>query len=453
MKKLISVKVKMTLWLTILMIVLSAVLVGFMVLLSQTVAKRTAMSQLKSVVQNNIQYITVSGSKPLIDENFAYYQNGVSLLVYSKNETLLAGQVPVTYAAQEPFENGYLRRVPVLDVEYLVLDVWIPSGWENGVWLRGVLENPDSQQLTESLLTMAMLTLPLFVILAVWGGYRIAKKAFRPLDHINTTVTEINEAKDLSGRIGLPPGRDEFSRLAENFDCMLERLERSFDAEKQFTSDASHELRTPVSIIKGACEFAEKYDETPEERRETIEMIHRQANRMTKLIQQLLSMTRMEQGTEKVNAVPVDLQGLIDSLVQEEGWLQSRCHVEVERALVAEVDPELFKRLLRNLVENAFKYGKANGQVWIRAYRENEELLISVCDDGIGIAAEEQEKIWNRFYQSDASRGDESGAGLGLSIVQQIAKLHGGYMTLQSGVGKGSVFTFHLPDNNIKNIE
>ncbi|MBR6683486.1 MAG: HAMP domain-containing histidine kinase [Firmicutes bacterium] len=444
MKKMISVKAKMTLWLTILMIVLSGVLVGFMMLLSQAVARRTAMSQLKSAVQNNVQYVSVNDAKPEINGTFAYYQNGVSLLVYSRSETLLAGQVPVTYTAQGSFENGVLRTVPVLDGEYLVLDVWIPAGWENGVWLRGVMENPDSHQLNSSLLTMAVLTLPIFVVLTVFGGYRIVKKAFRPLDHINATVAEINGAKDLSGRIGLPQGRDEFSRLAENFDGMLERLERSFEAEKQFTSDASHELRTPVSIIKGACEFAEKYDETPEERKETIEMIHRQADRMTKLIQQLLSMTRMEQGTEKFKLLSENLLEILLTLCEEEKWDKARFHLNIPEHIMVRVDQELFKRLIRNLVENGFKYGKPKGQVWIGAYEENGELLISVKDDGIGIAKEEQEKVWNRFYQSDASRSDEEGAGLGLAIVQQIAKLHGGYMTLQSELGQGSTFTLHL---------
>ena len=451
MKKYISVKLKMTLWLTILMLVLSAFLVGFMVLLSQNVSKRTAMNQLKEEVQKNIQYITITDVKPKIQDKFSFYHNGVSLLVYSQKEALLAGQVPVTYTAEAPFENGVLRTIEVNEGQYFVLDVWIPSGWTNGVWLRGVMESPDSKPLTRSLLLLASLTLPLFVFFAAIGGYRIAKRAFKPLDHINATASAINEAKDLSGRIGLPVGRDEFSRLAENFDGMLERLEHSFEAEKQFTSDASHELRTPVSIIKGACEFAEMYDETPEERRETIEMIHRQANRMSKMIQQLLSMTRMEQGTEKYNLLPENLREILLTLCEEENWDKSRLQLNIPEHILVRVDKELFKRLIRNLVENGFKYGKTKGQVWIWAYEENGELLISVKDEGIGIAKEEQEKVWNRFYQSDASHSDEEGAGLGLAIVQQISKLHHGYMTLQSELGQGSTFTLHLP-NETKDI-
>lgn len=138
--------------------------------------------------------------------------------------------------------------------------------------------------------------------------------AFRPLDTINATAAAINEGRDLSARIGLPAGHGEFSRLAGSFDRMLERLEAAFEAEKQFTADASHELRTPVSVILGACEYAEKYDETPEERLETIQTIHRQGRRMADLIGQLLQMTRLDQGTEGLRLEEVDLTGLLRTL-------------------------------------------------------------------------------------------------------------------------------------------
>lgn len=451
MKKQISVKLKMTLWLTIFMLGLSAVLVGFMMLLSRSVAKETAQNQLKATVQSNIQKVAFDGKQLSLDAAFAYYHEGVSLLIYSQKEALLAGQLPVTFSETVSFENGTIRMIDMQGGQYYVLDVWIASGWTNGVWLRGLMEIPDSSQLNESLLRIASLTLPVFILLAAIGAYRIARRAFKPLDHINATAKAINEAKDLGGRIALPDKGDEFSQLAANFDAMFDRLERSFEAEKQFTSDASHELRTPVSIIKGACEFAEKYDETPEERQETIEMIHRQADRMSRTIQQLLNMRRMERGMEKPQLAEIDLNEVIESLAAEEKWDESRCHVLISAGVTAKADKEMLKRLVRNLVENGFKYGKENGNVWIGASQNERELLISVKDDGLGIAPEEQEKVWERFYQSDVSRSDDSGAGLGLSMVKQIAQLHGGYMTLESELGKGSTFTLHLPLEEGKN--
>ena len=244
----------------------------------------------------------------------------------------------------------------------------------------------------------------------------------------------------------MPEGGNEFFRLANTFDQLFGRLERSFEAEKQFTADASHELRTPLSIIKGACEYAEKYDETPEERQETIAMIHRQAVKMSNLIGKLLNMTRLEQGTEPVKLEYVELGGLLQALYEEQRYEQKRVSLKLQENIVVQADGALLSRLAQNLIENGLKYGKPDGQVLVTLLRQQGEILLQVQDDGIGIAAEQQEKVWQRFYQVNPSRSDEKGAGLGLALVQQIAQLHGGYMTLDSTVGVGSTFTLHLPD-------
>lgn len=440
-----SVKVKITVWMTMLMAVLAAFLMALMMFLSDSIATGTAMEQMTRIVRGNLDWVEMREGKLHLEEGFVFYQNGVSTLVYSKNGSLLAGQVPVTFTTSEAFQNGTVRTIDNGGNPYMILDVWVPSDWESGVWVRGVMEAPDTQELTEYLLRIALIALPVFMLLAAIGSYRIVRKALRPLDTITATAEAINEAKDLSGRIGLPEGKDEFSRLASDFDHMFERLERSFNAEKQFTADASHELRTPIAIIKGACEYAEKYDETPEDHQETISMIHRQAERMNILVSQLLSMTRMEQGTEKAHMEEWQLGDLVQSICQEENWRGSRFHLEVRSNAVVKADYDLMGRLIRNLVENGFKYGKPDGNVWVEVTHLNDEGLVAVRDDGIGIPEGEQDKIWQRFYQVDASRSEEEGTGLGLAMVRQIARIHGGYMTLESTVDQGSKFVLHLP--------
>lgn len=442
----ISVKFKVTVLLSLLIALLACLLLGFVVAISSEVSTQTAMSQLDQTLRGDAGQISMSDGKLSLTEQFQFYQNGVSVLVYSKSEALLAGQIPVSFTAEEPFQNGLTRTVSAGNEQYLVLDMRIPMGWEDSVWLRGVMKAPENRQLIRNLLLVALVALPVFVALAALGSYWIIKRAFRPLEHITATATAINEARDLSRRIDLPPGRDEFSRLAATFDHLFERLERSFEAEKQFTADASHELRTPVSIIKGACEYGLKYDETPEERQETISMIHRQAVRMSGLISQLLSMTRLEQGTETARMEDVELGELLSSLCQEQAYDMDRLTLACGEEITVRADPLLLSRLVQNLVENAFKYGKADGHVWLSAGREKGEIVLRVRDDGIGIPADQQEKVWQRFYQADPSRSGEGGAGLGLSLVRQIARLHGGYMTLESRVGVGSTFTLHLPD-------
>ena len=311
-----SVKVKITVWMTMLMAILAAFLMVLMMFLSDSIATGTAMEQMTRIVRGNLDWVEIREGKLHLEEGFVFYQDGVSTLVYGKNGSLLAGQVPVTFTTSEAFQNGIVRTIDNGGNPYMILDVWVPSDWESGVWVRGVMEEPDTQELTDYLFRIALIALPAFMLLAAIGSYRIIRKALRPLDTITATAEAINEAKDLSGRIGLPEGKDEFSRLASDFDHMFERLEHSFNAEKQFTADASHELRTPIAIIKGACEYAKKYDETPEDHQETISMIHRQAERMNILVSQLLSMTRMEQGTEKAHMEEWQLGDLIQFICQ-----------------------------------------------------------------------------------------------------------------------------------------
>ena len=440
-----SVKIRISCLLTLLMATMAILLLGFMVVISNTIATQTVRHQLIETLRSNIAFVEATDKKPIIEDDFSYYHNGVTTLIYSQNESLLAGQIPVSFKAEAPFENGVIQTVESEDTSYLVLDFWIAADWDNGIWLRGLVEAPNNEALTKNLLIIALIALPLFILLAALGSYHIARRAFRPLDHITATAEAINDAKDLSGRIGLPPGEDEFSRLAADFDNMFERLERSFEAEKQFTADASHELRTPISIIKGACEYAEKYDETPEEHAETISMIHRQADKMGSLVSQLLRMTRMEQGIEHTAMECLDLNDFVHTFVKEQAWDSNRLSVITSTNHQVLANPELLGRLVRNLVENAFKYSKEPSQILLEISSTDTEVLLSVKDHGIGIAPEDQEKIWKRFYQVDCSRSSDEGNGLGLSMVEQIARLHGGYMTLHSVPNVGSTFTLHLP--------
>ena len=446
-----SVKLKITLWIALLMTILFLFLVAFTLFISRTVVLSSARQQLVSTTRNSVGNISFSQGKLSTTEGFSFYQNGVSILVYSQSESLLAGQLPVSFTASEPFQNGQVRTVEGAGISYLVLDFWLPSSWEEGVWVRGLMEVPNDEQTSENLMKIAAIALPVFILLTAVGGYLLVRRAFRPLERISATAQAMGEAKDLSRRIGLPPGRDEFSRLAQTFDQLFARLERSFEAEKQFTADASHELRTPVSIIKGACEYGLKYDETPEERQETLDMIASQAEKKAQLIAQLLSMTRLDQGTEGARLEPVDLGALVEGLIRERGYEEDKLILSVAPGVKVQGDGALLSRLTENLVENALKYGKTGGHVWVTVKSQGNEGILEVRDDGIGIPKDQQEKIWQRFYQVDPSRSDESsGVGLGLSMVRQIAQLHGGTVTLDSVEGIGSVFALHLPLQNEK---
>ena len=351
----------------------------------------------------------------------------------------------MAFTAAEPFQNGVTRLVDSGQNTYLVLDLWFAKGWEDGLWVRGLMEAPESGQAIRNTLTLAAVVIPCFILLSGLGGFWIAKRAFRPLERITATAEAISEGADLAARIEPTRGNNEFTRLTATFNQMFERLERSFESEKQFTADASHELRTPVSIIKGACEYAEKFDESPEERAETLAMIHRQAVRMSSLITQLLSITRLEQGTEHTAMEELDLTELVETVCRDQAYPPERLTLELEEGLIIRGSSALLTRLLQNLIDNGFKYGKEGGQVWVSTQKTGEEIRLSVRDNGIGIPKEQQDQIWQRFYQVDAARSHDKGAGLGLSMVQKIAQTHGGWMSVESVPGLGSQFTLHLP--------
>ena len=449
MKK-ISIKVKITMWYLLLMLIMMAMVLGFIVAISTSVTEQTAMTKISSVVHQNLNQIDITDGKLNMGEEFSFYQSGVYTLVYSKSETLLAGQVPVNFSETGNFQNGQTRVVTSYDEKYYVLDLWRADGWDNGVWVRGIMEVPESWSVVENLILAVAVAMPVFILIATAGGYGIARKAFKPLENIISTADKINEASDLSMRINSDAGNSEFSRLSQTFDKMISRLETSFEAEKQFTADASHELRTPIAVIKGACEYAIKYDETEEERLETLNMIHRQSEKMASIVSQLLSMTRLDQGTEKANFEKTDMSGLVKSICSDQIKGNYTLNVNLKENVTANIDVALITRLVQNLIDNAVKYGKPDGNVTVSLNETQDEITLSVKDDGMGIQKDEQSKIWQRFYQVDTSRSSDSGTGLGLSMVKKIAEIHGGYMSLESEVNKGSEFVLHIPKEKKK---
>ena len=237
------------------------------------------------------------------------------------------------------------------------------------------------------------------------------------------------------------------TKMAQSRQKMLERLERSFDMEKQFTSDASHELRTPTAVIISQCEYAQEHDATPEEFQDTIAIIKRQARRMNAMVSQLLSFARMEQGTQKVKLEHADISGIVEAVCEEQAELNPEVDFQcaIDPGICSNVDITLMSRLVENLITNACKFGGKHVKVGL--YEEDGQIYLFVRDDGIGISPENQKKVWDRFWQAEPSRSDnrQGSNGLGLSMVREIAKIHRGEMSLQSAPRQGSTFTLKMP--------
>jgi len=264
------------------------------------------------------------------------------------------------------------------------------------------------------------------------------------------TVQEIQESNDLSKRVPLTKGNDEFHRLAECFNQMLSSLETSFLRERQFTSDVSHELRTPVAVILSHCEdLLERGNLASEERRE-LEIIQARAKGMAQMNSQLLLLSRADQNRQPLHMETVNLTELLEIILEEQEEPACEKKIELRSDLAPEVaitaDETMMIRLFENLLTNAIRYGRENGWVMVTMTAAEDHVTISVRDNGIGISEEHLPHIWERFYQADASRtASRQGAGLGLPMVQWIVKAHHGAIQVHSLEGIGTEFTLQLP--------
>ena len=446
--KRLSVKWKLTLLITALLLVLTVATVLFLMTITNRVVTENACTQLETTVRANLALIGRADDGSLaLEEGFSFTRSGVYTLIYNENGALLAGQPPLWAPDDLDFENGVLRPEETWDdSDYYVLDFWLPFSWEDGVWVRGLIQAPEAASVVADLSNIALLALPLVVLLGGVGAYLLVRSAFRPMDQIVAAAEAIGEGRDLSRRIGLGRRGDEIGRLASTFDSMFARLERSFEAEKQFTSDASHELRTPIAVILAQCGEA-RHAETPEQYQEAITVIDRQARKMSSLVAQLLQMTRLEQGTHPASMEEADLSELVSVLCEEQPDLPRGITIQtdVQPEVHAPFDVTLMSRLLQNLLDNAARYDKDNGHIWVTLRTLEDQILLSVRDDGVGIPADRLEKIFQRFYQVDPSRSGRGGTGLGLTMVRQIAALHGGEVTVESREGAGSCFTLRFP--------
>ncbi len=322
------------------------------------------------------------------------------------------------------------------------------------VWVRGVMRSDSEDGIWDTVTVIALLLLPLYVAVASFLGYRIAKKSMNPIKKLRKTANEIQSEQDLSKRIEINDSDPDIKNLSDSFNSMISRLDSSFSAQRHFTSDASHELRTPVSVILAECEY-QLSEDLDEEVKESFESINKQALSMKNLITQLLSFTKIEQGTHRFEMAEENLSELVKSVTEDIGKIGTKniditCQTEEDITMTMEVS--LMARLVGNLISNAVRYGKENGFVKVSLTRQGTDIVLGVEDNGIGISEGDIDKIWQRFYRVDKAHSREDGcSGLGLAMVKQIAELHGGSVRVESEIGKGSTFTVIFPGGNGQN--
>ncbi len=300
--------------------------------------------------------------------------------------------------------------------------------------------------LDKQLLLVFGLAIPLVALLGLLGGNAIVREGLRPLHRMADIASEI-EAKDLSRRIGAPRTRDELGRLAEAFDRMLDRLQSSFIRERRFTSDASHELRAPLAVLRASADYALLRERNPAEYRRALETILAEADALEAVTRDLLAIARAENTISR--SEPVDVARSAAGAADRMSVLATARRIAIERAItpgtMAAGDAAAFSRVAVALLHNALKFAREGGRVEIRVAQENGFAVFEVADDGPGFTPQALRHATERFWRDDTSRTRGHGTGLGLAIAHASVAAMGGSLALANRDGGGAQVSVRLP--------
>jgi heavy metal sensor kinase len=353
-------------------------------------------------------------------------------------------------APVRPFQLRAATRRQVLPDGRTLLIAAVPAASPGGAYLVevGTASAPVETMLSR-LLVLLGFGLPVVVLVAAGGGYLLVRQALRPVDEIARKAAVITQ-HNLSERLPVPRTGDEVERLSVSLNHMIQRLDDDFEKSQRFLADASHELRTPLTVLRGELEELAQEPALAPEQRERIGSLLEEAERLSKIVERLFTLSRLDAGEAHVESVRFDLRGLAAgtaeqmALLAEDRGIAVSC--EAGEPVEVEGDRARLKQVIVNLLDNAIKYTPAGGGVRIRLTAGDGRAVLEVADTGPGIPPEALPLVFDRFFRVDQSRSREpDGAGLGLAIVKAIVQAHGGEVEAESAPGQGSRFRIKLP--------
>ena len=358
-RKGLSIKQKVTIWYACMLVLIVLLLFGFILTISRNLLQRESDSRLEKIVLDFIDDIDFEYNWYELDDDIRFYEDGVIFSLYDEQGRLTAGSVPTDFPADTVLKAYSFQTFSAAGHNWSVYDAALPYGDGKILWIRGILQAETLFSVERTMFLVLLIACPLLIALALLVGYSITRRAFLPIEEIRRTAETIGAGSDLSARISTERTQGEIRQLAETFNEMFERLETSFEHERQFTSDASHELRTPVAVITSQAEYALLPDATTEEQREGLEVILEQARKMSALISQLLLLARADNGTQQLSMALTDLSLLAEEAAEQcRGSAlqrQIRLELEIQPDVIVEGDPESLSRALRNRSSSAWK--------------------------------------------------------------------------------------------------
>ena len=477
-----SIRVRLTLWYTLVLGLVLVLLAAFTYLVywrNVTESTVSSLTELANGFATTFQAELADASETNSVRGAArvaivehHFRDTVFVVLNSSNRILLSSfDIPTTDTAKEHLNPELLQSA---SFRQFVENAATSSGARGKIQtgrnsFRGIAKTVSvsgenytvvvlqslhpQQELLEVIRETFYWTIPVALLLASLGGYFLARKSLAPVAAMASQARSMG-AGSLQDRLAVANERDELGQLAVSFNQLLERIEKSFEQQRRFVADASHELRTPVAILRGEAEVTlARPERSPEEYRETLGILRDESQRLARIIEDLFTLTRADAGQ-----YPLTLRdGYLDEFAAEALMRARSLALAKNIALTSSIEPDLpicadeilLGRMLLNLLDNAIKHSPPGSKVELICRRQGENYEVSVCDNGPGILADLQPRIFERFFRADKARsraeGDSGGAGLGLAIARWIAEVHRGRLELTRSDASGSTFTVLLP--------
>jgi signal transduction histidine kinase len=441
----LNLKTKLGIWYLIVMLLLSFVFFIGMYYASTKILFEREYLRIKEQSNEATHYISVeNGNVKIIGD---YLQNfidhGGFAAIYDTQGELLAGKMPGDAVFPKIANMNDTITISASDeqTKYIIFDTQLNDRGNEFGWLR-LSKIQYSEKALRNIVDIYLIAIPIYVLLAVLGGLLLIIKTLSPISNIISKAKAISSG-NLSVRIDRNGSGDEVGQLSVSIDQMMDNIESAYNRQKQFAQDASHELRTPITVITTTAEDALSSAVSVDECKEALRMILDKGIEMSSLISQLLLITKgFSENYEpemEVLDLSISTQAIVDELSLVASDAGITLHASIAPGIVIKANQTLLTRLIINLIENAIKYNMQGGNVWIDVHTEKRQIHFAVRDDGIGISENDIPLIWDRFYKVDRSRAD-SGTGLGLAMVKWIADLYGATISVQSKIGIGSSF-------------
>lgn len=431
----IPIKMKITAWYTFFI----TILISLMIFSTFFAANIFIKTESREELIESVHEISFKQKK------FKSFNDGIYFIKYSNEGIIIDGLIPDNFDPtlpniKKPEVKTYQRNGEAF--LYFDAPLKVHHMHNKGGWIRGILPISRFSKNINILLIFISIFSPILLFLIIYGGYKIIKSCFKPVDSILNTALEIQNSKDFSKRIKLRNGKDELHKMAFSFNRMLDSLESSYIHEKQFSSDVSHELRTPVTVILAESDYAINYAESLDESKDSLSVILRQAKKMSNLINQIMELAKLERQSH-LETENINLSTLITTSLSDYKYILDDRKIQlfssIEDNLIISGNKIMLERLFDNLFSNALKF--TNSEIYIKLYKK-EYIFLEIIDNGIGLSSEDTKNIWYRFYQANSSRNKDNneGYGLGLSMVKKIIELHNADINVESELNKGSKF-------------